>query len=39
MEQLRTASGFPGETLIINVQGANEALGRAFRAVPGAQII
>lgn len=39
MEQLRTASGFPGETLIINVQGVNEHFGRAFRALQGAQII
>ena len=39
MEQLRITSGFPGETLIINVQGANEHFGRAFSAVQGAQII
>jgi hypothetical protein len=39
MVQLRSAVEFPGETLIISVQGTNQHFGRAFRAVPGSQIL
>jgi len=39
MEQLRTAVEFPGETLIINIEGANSGLGRQFAEVAQARII
>ena len=39
MEQLRTAVEFPGETLIINIEGANSGLGRQFAEVAHARIV
>src|SRR5256884_906870 len=39
MERLRTAVEFPGETLIINIEGANSGLGRQFAEVAHARIV
>src|SRR6266699_3283156 len=39
MERLRTAVEFPGETLIINIEGANSGLGRQFAGVAHARIV
>jgi Zn-dependent protease with chaperone function len=39
MEQLRTAVEFPGETLIINIEGVNSGFGRQFAEVAQARII
>jgi hypothetical protein len=39
MEQLRTAVEFPGETLIINIEGANCSFGRQFAEVAHARLI
>lgn len=39
MEQLRTAVEFPGETLIINVEGTNSGLGRQFAQVAHARLV
>jgi Zn-dependent protease with chaperone function len=39
MAQLRTEIEFPGETLVLSIEGSNAFLGRAFGAIPGAQII
>jgi Zn-dependent protease with chaperone function len=39
MEQLRTAVEFPGETLIINIEGANAGFGRQFAEVAHARIV
>ena len=39
MQQLRDQVQFPGETLIINVDGADERFGREFRAMAGSRIL
>jgi len=39
MEELRSAVQFPGETLIINIEGVNRAFAREFAAAPDARII
>src|SRR5947207_2286838 len=39
MERLRNAVEFPGETLIINIEGANSGLGRQFAEVAHARIV
>jgi hypothetical protein len=39
IEQLRTAVEFPGERLIINIEGANSRFSRQFAEVAQARII
>jgi len=39
MQQLRDQVQFPGETLIINVGGANQRFGQEFRAMAGSRIL
>ena len=39
IKQLRQSVQFPGETLIINLDTADERLGREFRRLPAARII
>jgi hypothetical protein len=39
MQQLRDQVQFPGETLIINVDSADERFGREFRAMAGSRIL
>jgi hypothetical protein len=39
MERLRTAVKYPGETLIINLEGANQHFGHEFRALATARVV